>query len=101
VVNVPGTLLDLPDVRAEIEPPAAVDTVRFDLQWAFADTGNGVSGALEYDRELFDPATAERMASDFIRLLESFVDTPDRRLSTLSVMTATQESLAVAFNEPL
>jgi len=73
----------------------------FDLNWAFADHGDHVTGLLEYDAELFDPSTADRMASGYIRVLEAFADTPDRRLATLNLMTPTQESLALAFSEPL
>ena len=101
VVNVSGAHLDLPGVRAEVAAPAAAATTRFDLQWAFAEDGDAVTGVLEYDTELFEAATAERMASQFAGVLEHFVDAPERRVSTLELMSATQESLALAFNEPL
>jgi len=101
VVNVPDTRLELPGLRAEVVTPAVRERGLFDLNWAFADNGERVTGLLEYDRELFDPSTADRMASDYMRLLEAFADTPDRPLATLNLMTSTQESLALAFNEPL
>jgi non-ribosomal peptide synthetase component F len=101
VLNVPDTRLELPGVRAEIAAPAARDTTLFDLNWAFADDGERVTGLLEYDRELFDPSTADRMVADYLQVLEAFVDTPDRPLATLNLMTSTQESLALAFSEPL
>ena len=101
VLNVPDMRLDLPGLRAEVAPPAARERGLFDLNWAFADHGDHVTGLLEYDAELFDPSTADRMASGYIRVLEAFADTPDRRLATLNLMTSTQESLALAFSEPL
>ena len=101
LVNVPGMRLDLGDVIAEVAPPAELQTAKYELQWAFADTGDALTGVLGYDRELFEEATASRMAADFARLAEAFIDTPDRKLATLKLMTATQESLALAFNEPL
>jgi len=101
VVNVPDTRLELPGLRAEVVTPAARERGLFDLNWAFADNGERVTGLLEYDRELFDPSTADRMAADYMRLLEAFADTPDRPLGTLNLMTSTQESLALAFNEAL
>ena len=101
LMNVAGVRLDLPGVGAEVAPPTAVGTTRFDLQWTFVDAGDRASGELEYDRELWDPVTAERMTAHFIGLLHAFVDSPDHRLATLSLMSAAQESLALAFNEPL
>jgi acyl carrier protein len=101
LMNVANVRLELPGIHVEVAPPAAVGTARFDLQWTFVDHGDSVSGELEYDRELFDPATAERMTSQFVRLLQAFVDSPDRRLATLGLMSAAQESLALAFNEPI
>lgn len=102
VVNVPRTALALPGVRVEPPPFGTAHRPRFDLEWTFLEAEDGaMTGSIGYDTELFDAATIEQMAADYVRVLRAFVDAPDQRLSSLASMTDTQASLALAFNEPL
>jgi non-ribosomal peptide synthetase component F len=100
-VNAPPLRLDLTGARVELDTPPAQAAAKYELHWVFVDTGDALTGLLEYDRGLFDARSAARMADDCVRLLEVFVDAPDRTLDGLDLMTAGQESLALAFNEPL
>ncbi|HEV7518338.1 MAG TPA: condensation domain-containing protein, partial [Thermoanaerobaculia bacterium] len=48
--------------------------VQFDLQVGLAETARGLAGRWLYDRDLFEPATMERMAGHFTNLLLSLAE---------------------------
>ncbi len=56
---------------------------RFDLVVALRDTGQGLTGAIQYDADLFNASRIIRMREHFLMLLESVVADPDARLSEL------------------
>ena len=69
--------LSLGGVNAE--PLSTGDpAVKFDLNFALAETGDTLAGTLVYRAELFDAATIERMLGHFRALLEAVVADPDR-----------------------
>jgi amino acid adenylation domain-containing protein len=54
----------------------------------------------EYNADLFSPATAERMARDYLRLLESLIADPGRRVSGLGLLDdAERQRLLVTWND--
>jgi amino acid adenylation domain-containing protein len=82
--------------------PIAVDcsAAQYDLKLTMTRTEAGLDGALEYDSELFDAATIDRMTEHFKVLLEAAVADPDRRLSELPLLTdAERQQLLVAWND--
>lgn len=48
--------------------------------------GDGLSCSFEYDSELFDPSTMERMADQFERILESVVNEPERTIGSVKLL---------------
>ena len=60
---------------------------KFDLTLSMQETPHGLRGVLEYNTDLFEAATVERMAGHFRRLLEGVVEDPDRRLAELPLLT--------------
>ena len=63
-------------------------------------TEAGLNGAFEYDSDLFDAATIDRMIGHFKVLLEAAVAEPDRRLSELPLLTdAERQQQLVAWND--
>ncbi|MCP4594575.1 MAG: hypothetical protein GY842_27915, partial [bacterium] len=70
---------DLPATPLEI--PAQV--AKTDLTIYLHERAEGLSGALEYSTDLFDPATIARMAEDLGRLLEVIAANPAQRLPEL------------------
>ncbi|MFE6775104.1 non-ribosomal peptide synthase/polyketide synthase [Streptomyces sp. NPDC057702] len=81
--NAPGADLDLPGLEvSDIEP----DThhAGFDLTWEFAESGTGeLHGLLTYATDLFDAATAERMAGQLATLLAAIARDPHRPVGAL------------------
>jgi amino acid adenylation domain-containing protein len=59
----------------------------------------GLLGPLEYNTDLYDEATVQRMLGHFYHLLEQIVDAPDRKLSEYDVLTAAERhQLLVEWN---
>jgi amino acid adenylation domain-containing protein len=77
--------LSLPGLHARAVP-VGTGTARFDLMLTMVQTGEGLAGVLEYAADLFDEATAARMASHFQVLLHAAVADPRRRISALPLM---------------
>ncbi|MGQ4417921.1 amino acid adenylation domain-containing protein, partial [Streptomyces sp. SAS_269] len=59
----------------------------FDLSIEFVPDGDGLTGLLEYRTDLFDAATAERMAGQLLLLLEGACDAPDSPLGSLPLLS--------------
>ncbi|TCP59053.1 amino acid adenylation domain-containing protein [Tumebacillus sp. BK434] len=55
-------------------------TAKFDITLSFFETENGLWGHWEYNTDLFDAETIERMILHFQTLLSGIVDKPDRLL---------------------
>ncbi|MFI5776149.1 amino acid adenylation domain-containing protein [Nocardia sp. NPDC051570] len=70
-------------VDLEIDPTA----VTFDLVFELIEMSSGLDGRLEFATDLFDRETAERLVVYFLRLLETSVAQPDRRLSGIDILT--------------
>jgi amino acid adenylation domain-containing protein len=63
------------------------DTARFDLVLGLTKTVQAITGAFEYNTDLFDAETISRLADHFVTLLQSICAGPEQRISTLSLMT--------------
>ena len=59
---------------------------KFDLYLELDERPDGIVGRFLYNTELFDKTTIERMAGHWEMLLRSIVETPDRRLSELTLL---------------
>ena len=75
-------------------------TAKFDLTLNLTETELGLHGYLEYNTDLFDAATIDRMLGHFQTLLEGVVDNPDQPLSVLPLLTAGERrQLLVEWND--
>ncbi|HEV2704610.1 MAG TPA: amino acid adenylation domain-containing protein [Pyrinomonadaceae bacterium] len=75
-------------------------TAIFDLVFTLTESPHGLAGGFEYDSDLFDAATIERMAEHFQTLLAAFVARPDTRLSELPLLSeAERRRMLVEWNE--
>ncbi len=61
-------------------------TAKFDLTLALVEDDDRLSGSLEYNSDLFDAATIDRMIEHFRIVLEAVVANPDTRLSEISLL---------------
>ena len=70
-----------------------------DLMMQVADTDGQFTCELQYNTDLFDDATVERMAGHFATLLGGIVTDPGRRLSELPLRTETERREQAVWNE--
>ncbi len=66
---------------------------KFDLLLNLADATDGLEAALEYNTDLFDEATAARMAAHYATLLRAAVAQPDAPVATLPILTDAERDL--------
>ncbi len=64
--------------------------VKFDLTLSLWEAGDDIRGGLEYRSELWDAATARRMAGHYLAVLEAAVRAPEARLPELELLGATE-----------
>ncbi|GLV53936.1 hypothetical protein KDH_07870 [Dictyobacter sp. S3.2.2.5] len=62
-------------------------TSRFDLSLVLGDSEQGLNCAIEYNTDLFEQATVERMFAHWQNLLVSLVGDPSQRLSQLALLS--------------
>ncbi|HEX6909063.1 MAG TPA: amino acid adenylation domain-containing protein, partial [Longimicrobium sp.] len=77
---------ELPGVEVS-ERPGEHRIAKMDLILGLMSEGGALRGYLEYATDLFDAATAERLAAHYGRLLEQALADPDRPLSLLDPAT--------------
>ena len=102
--NTPAGELTLPGLRASTEP-LPCEVAKFDLTLDLAEClgpgrdPQGIEGALEYSRDLFEQGTAESMAARLVRLLEEAAAKPDAPVHRLDILDACERhTLLEEFN---
>ncbi|NOK12149.1 AMP-binding protein, partial [Corallococcus exercitus] len=84
--NAPVSELVLPDVALRTLRVEA-QTTKFELTLSLSDTPEGFSGSIEYNTDLFDAGTVERMAGHLEVLLEAIAKNPDAKVAQLPLLT--------------
>lgn len=75
----------------ELKPLGApADTAKFDLSVFLAESPAGMQGHIEYNTDLFDGATIERLLGSYQTLLGAAAENPERRISELPLLTAAE-----------
>jgi amino acid adenylation domain-containing protein len=99
--NSPVEQLKLPGVKAipvELDRPTAGAT--FDLTLSLQETEWGLRGAFEYNAQLFDATTVQRMVRHFETLVGAIATHPESRIAQLPVLTAAeQHQILVEWNK--
>ncbi|HEX8935881.1 MAG TPA: amino acid adenylation domain-containing protein, partial [Pseudonocardiaceae bacterium] len=90
---------ELPGLESEELALPSV-TASFDMTLEFRKRADVLEGALQYNTDLFDPATVERMVGHLLVLLEGIAIGPDRPVGVLPVLTpAERDRLLVEWND--
>jgi amino acid adenylation domain-containing protein len=66
---------------------------KFDLSLSLSETGDGLSGWIEYKTDLFEFETISRLIGHFEVLLESIVLAPDTPIDRLPILSAAEKTL--------
>ena len=96
--NVPARTVDVADLTVN---PILIDTQssKFDLTLALVEQEQKLIGSFEYNTDLFNRETIERMTDHFQSLLESIIATPDQWVSTLPLLPeAERRQLVTVWN---
>jgi amino acid adenylation domain-containing protein len=84
--NTPMSALELPGLTlTPLESDSG--TAQFDLTLSMTETESGLVGSLEYNSDLFDESSIQRMAGHLRTLLEGIVANPQQHLSDLPLLT--------------
>ena len=78
-------VLDLDSVKIEMER-IETGTAMYDLTLELIDSPEEMKGSLEYNRDLFERATAERMLRSLLELAQGAVEEPERVISRLPLL---------------
>ncbi|MFN6442085.1 MAG: amino acid adenylation domain-containing protein, partial [Nostoc sp. DedSLP01] len=82
------------------ELPIESAIAKFDLTLSMENTSTGLVGGWDYNTDLFDSSTIERMTGHFVTLLEAIVANPSERISQLPILTASeQQQLLIDWND--
>ncbi|MBC1299998.1 AMP-binding protein, partial [Nostoc sp. UCD122] len=80
--------------------PTQSTVAKFDLTLSLQNTATGLVGMWQYNADLFDAATIERMNGHFQTLLEGIIANPQQPISQLPLLTELeQQQLLVDWND--
>ena len=88
--NAPMEEVNLP--RLTLSPVEIESSIaKFDLTLSLAETAEGLKGNWEYNTDLFEEKTIERMMGHFQVLLEAMVANPQEKVAKLPILTQEEE----------
>ncbi|MFZ5918494.1 MAG: amino acid adenylation domain-containing protein, partial [Chloroflexota bacterium] len=80
--------------------PVETGVAKFDLMLAVEEGADRLRGEMEYNTDLFDPATIRRLAGHFEVLLAGIVAQPDESIARLPLLTeAERQQVLVEWND--
>ncbi|AEI67904.1 non-ribosomal peptide synthetase [Corallococcus macrosporus] len=88
--NTPTPPAELGTLRMESFSVSGEAFAQFDLTLWFSEEAGGLQGIWEYNRDLFDAATVERMVAHFQTLLAGIASNPGQRLLDLPLLPASE-----------
>ncbi|HVR95692.1 MAG TPA: amino acid adenylation domain-containing protein [Thermoanaerobaculia bacterium] len=85
---------------APAQLPPHGGSAKFDLTFSLVDLADGIAGVVEHNADLFEPATAARLAGYLETLLAGFAAHPERPAAFLPLLTeAERHQLAAEAND--
>ncbi|MGV5039271.1 amino acid adenylation domain-containing protein, partial [Streptomyces sp. NRAIS4] len=93
--NTGGYEFSLPGVVTEAEEVFSTRTAKFDLgfilneHYEAENRPAGLDGMLEYNTDVFQKGTAERMVAQLVRVLTQLCTAPDRRIGEAEILSET------------
>ncbi|HFQ92928.1 MAG TPA: non-ribosomal peptide synthetase, partial [Anaerolineae bacterium] len=98
--NAPARAQELPDLRLEMID-VETGTATFDITLSLAEWGDGgMDASMEFNTDLFDRATIERMLTHYETLLRGIIANPDTAVSHLPLLPEEEErQILVEWND--
>ncbi len=88
--NTPSKEWELPRLSLTSLPVETV-TAKFDLTLSMEETDQGLVGNWEYNRDLFESETIERLANHFENLVTAVVENTEERVGLLPLLSASEQ----------
>ncbi|MEV0493748.1 amino acid adenylation domain-containing protein [Streptomyces atratus] len=88
--NIPVPQIDVGGLRFELMEVAS-STARFDLELQVFEQGDALGGWFEYNKELFDAATIDRMGGHLKVLLDNLLADPEQPVLDVALLTGDEE----------
>ena len=85
--NAPRQAFELSGLQLKPLGGVTGTTSKFDISVFLLEDANGRSGRIEYNTDLFDEATIDRMVRHYLGLLEAALANPETRISQLPLLT--------------
>ncbi|MDG4857632.1 amino acid adenylation domain-containing protein [Streptomyces sp. T-3] len=85
----------LPGLDTEIQGDPRDRAITFDLLLDLTETDNGLVGRVVFAEDLFDRATAERLARSYERFLTEAVSEPDRPIGQLELLPPAEQQALI------
>ena len=96
--NIPTETVDFGDLQLEPLRPAS-GTAMFDITLTISDRDKQLGGVLEYNTDLFDESTMQRLLAHYQILLSALVADPDQRVDEIPLLTEQErQQMLVAWN---
>ena len=96
--NVPFSRTTFADLTLSPLSGAVSDTAKFDLWVSLNETPQGISGTVEYSRDLFEVETIQHLVENWYVLLEAIVAEPEQRVNTYAILTEEERALQASWN---
>ena len=98
LLNIPTMGQGEPDEDEEVLETQRESAI-LDLTWTAWESAGGLGLEIEYNTDLFEAGTIERMASHYQTLLERIVADPDRRVSELPLLSDMEQRRLAGWND--
>ncbi len=95
VQNALSPATEMPELAVELLE-VDTDTAKFDLTLSALEAPEGLRVGIEYNADLFDPPTIERLLGSFEILIASIAEAPDRPIADLPWMAPAEQQRIVA-----
>ncbi|MEM9276049.1 MAG: aminotransferase class V-fold PLP-dependent enzyme, partial [Cyanobacteria bacterium P01_F01_bin.143] len=95
--NAPTSEIELPGLTLNYLEEDS-DSSKFDLTLTITETDSGLEGSLEYNTDIFEKSTIERIVHHWQTLLSGIVANPQQRLSELPLLTESEQQLLSEWN---
>ncbi|MCU0490000.1 MAG: amino acid adenylation domain-containing protein [Chloroflexaceae bacterium] len=96
--NTPLQAVELPEAQLKLVDQET-DTAKTDLTLTITPLGKQLTGTIDFNTDLFDRATVERMLQHFLLLLEGAVASPTTAIAQLPLLTPAEQQLLTAWND--
>jgi amino acid adenylation domain-containing protein len=90
--NAPRQAFELSGLKLRLVDSGQV-AAKFDLSVFLSETADGIQGRFEFNSDLFDLATIQRMIGHYETLLSQAIDSPDLEVSKLRILPPEERSL--------